>query len=182
MQNEKCSIPNAQWTFLTREVLVLDSLSTPAQLELLRPRLARVRRACIDYTGAGVGLGDLLAHEFGAKQVGAKFSHRLAPQFHTGRIELCHFTAALKQELFPTLRADFERGRVAIPHSSAIREDLHSIQRFVSGHGQISYRATHTADGHSDRATALALALRAADNVPSLACATNVALPNLRHR
>jgi hypothetical protein len=44
-----------------------------------------------------------------------------------------------------------------------VREDLHGVQRRVSAQGQIQYRASHTADGHSDRCTALALALRAAD-------------------
>jgi phage FluMu gp28-like protein len=173
-------VPSDQ--FLTREVLVLDGLSTPAQLEFLRPRIARVRRACVDYTGAGVGLGDLLAEEFGSGQSGAKYTHRLAPKNLPtgGRIELCQFTAGLKNELFPTLRAAFERGRILIPKSAAIREDLHGMQKFVSGHGQLSFRASHTADGHSDRCTALALSLRAAENSPPLTCATSIDVPRYR--
>jgi len=43
-----------------------------------------------------------------------------------------------------------------------IREDLHAIHRRVSAEGRVSYRAQDTPDGHADRATALALALRAA--------------------
>ncbi len=168
--------------FLTREVLVLDRLSTPAQMEVLHPRIARVRRACIDYTGAGVGLGDLLAEEFGSNHKGPKYTHRLAPRNlpMAGRIELCQFTSALKNELFPTLRAAFERGRILIPKSTAIREDLHGMQKFVSGHGQLTFRAAHTVDGHSDRCTALALAVRAAENSPPLTCATSVDVPRYR--
>jgi hypothetical protein len=36
----------------------------------------------------------------------------------------------------------------------------------VTHSGQITYRAPHSADGHSDRTTALALALRAASSTP----------------
>jgi phage FluMu gp28-like protein len=42
-----------------------------------------------------------------------------------------------------------------------IREDLHSLNRVSTPTGQITYRAPHSADGHADRCTALALALRA---------------------
>jgi phage FluMu gp28-like protein len=41
------------------------------------------------------------------------------------------------------------------------REDLHEMQQVISN-GQYSYTARRTAEGHSDRCTALALALRAA--------------------
>jgi phage FluMu gp28-like protein len=137
----------------TREVLVLEKMSTPEQVEILRPRLAAAQRACLDYTGAGVGLGDYLAREFGVHD---------PAQHRCGKIELCQFTAGLKAELFSKLRIAFENRALRVPISSEIREDLHGIQRMSSAHGQVSYRATHNADGHSDRCTALALALRAA--------------------
>lgn len=144
----------------TREVLTLDGLPTPAQMEKLAPLVLHARRVCLDYTGAGVGLGDLLVERFGA-----------APH---GKIELCHFTAHLKQELFPKVRAALEGGKVWLPSSTAIREDLHSMHRMVSLSGNISYRASHRADGHSDRCTALALALRASESTPLMAAASNV--------
>jgi hypothetical protein len=43
-----------------------------------------------------------------------------------------------------------------------IREDLHSVQRVATATG-VTYRAAHTGDGHADHATALALAVRAAE-------------------
>ncbi len=46
------------------EVLELAKMSTPEQIEILRPRLKRARRVCLDYTGAGIGLGDYLVQEF----------------------------------------------------------------------------------------------------------------------
>jgi phage FluMu gp28-like protein len=39
--------------------------------------------------------------------------------------------------------------------------DLHSINRVTTASGAVTYRAPHSADGHADRCTALALALRA---------------------
>jgi phage FluMu gp28-like protein len=152
---------NMLWT---REVLVLERMPTPEQFAILRERVSRARRVCIDYTGAGIGLGDLLARDFG----------EVKPGHAAGRVELCNFTAALKQELFPKLRAAFERGQLRIPRSSAIREDLHGIHRITTNNGHLVYRASNSADGHSDRCTALALAVRAAESAPPSACASSV--------
>ena len=52
------------------------------------------------------------------------------------------------------------------PKKTEIREDLQSLHRIVSNTGQISFRASRRADGHNDRATALALAVRAAESGP----------------
>lgn len=137
----------------TREVLVLEKMGTPRQIEALRPRLKEVRRAAVDYTGAGIGLGDHLAQEFGAYEPGAH-------QF--GKIDLCQISASVNCELYSKLRMAFERRAVRIPSEQAVREDLHGVRRNVTASGTISYRASHNEDGHSDRCSALALALRAA--------------------
>jgi phage FluMu gp28-like protein len=153
----------------TREVLVLEKMATPEQVEILRARLGKAERVCVDYTGAGVGLGDFLAREFGTYEPGA---HRF------GKIELCQFTSNLKNELFSKLRMAFENRALRVPISPGVREDLHGVQRVVSASGQVSYRATHTVDGHSDRCTALALALRAAGEPRPPAASAPVLLRN----
>jgi len=136
----------------TREVLELRATDTPAQIELLRPRLIRARRVCLDYTGPGVGLGDFLAKEFGEYN----------PEQHKfGRVELCTFTNPLKVEVFSKLRMAFEQIKLRVPVSRVVREDLHSMQRVTTATGSVTYRAPHTEDGHADRCTALALAVRA---------------------
>lgn len=138
---------------MTREVLVLDKMSTPAQIEVLRPRIQKAKRVCFDYTGPGTGMGDFLAKEFGEYD----------PAKHQfGKVELCQFTNNLKVDIFPKLRMEFERKLVGIPVSRGIREDLHSVNRVALAGGGVTYRAPHTEDGHADRCTALALALRAA--------------------
>ncbi|MGA2174737.1 MAG: terminase family protein [Verrucomicrobiota bacterium] len=136
----------------TVEVLELDNMSTPLQVEILRTRIRNVHRVCLDYTGAGVGLGDYLAGEFGEWN----------PARHKfGKIELCVFTQPFKVEIFSKLRMAFDQRLLRIPICRAIREDLHTVNRVTSPSGHITYRATHSPDGHADRCTALALAWRA---------------------
>jgi phage FluMu gp28-like protein len=137
----------------TREVLVLRDTATPDQQAALDRRIRAAVRVSFDYTGPGIGLGDYLAKDHGIYD----------PSAHAfGRMELCTFTAPFKREIFPRLRRAFEAPvRVRVPVDVECREDLHEMQQVVSN-GQYSYSARRTAEGHSDRCTALALALRAA--------------------
>ena len=135
-----------------REVLEMQNMSTPDQIDLLRPRIRRLQRLAVDYTGPGVGMGDYLVKEFG------EWNPR-ADKF--GKVELVTFTNSEKVDLFSKLRMAFEQKRTRIPINRTIREDLHSIHRVVSQAGNVTYRAPQTEDGHADRATAKALAERA---------------------
>jgi phage FluMu gp28-like protein len=137
----------------TREVLMLHKTSTPDQVAILRRRIERSTRFSLDYTGPGIGLGDYLVQEFGEYD----------PERHLfGKIELCTFTVGFKRELFPKLRRKFEAPtKVRVPISRAVREDLHAMQQVVLN-GEYNYWAPRTKEGHSDRCTALALAVRAA--------------------
>lgn len=137
----------------TREVLSERGISTPDQEAMLAKRIARASRVCFDYTGPGIGLGDYLVKQHGEWK----------PEAHKfGKIELCTFTAGFKRELFPRLRRAFEAPvKVRVPISIAVREDLHAMKQIVRN-GEYTYSAPRTAEGHSDRCTALALALRAA--------------------
>lgn len=140
---------------LTREVLELRKMPTPEQVEILSPRIKRCVRVCLDYTGPGIGMGDYLVKEHGEWD----------PQAHKfGKIELCTFTQSLKCEIFPKLRMAFEAKAIGVPVNKEIREDLHSVYRLTTKQGGVSYGAPHTADGHADRTTALALCVRAASD------------------
>lgn len=137
---------------VTKEVLCLQDMSTPDQVEILAPRIRRARRVCLDYTGPGVGLGDYLVKMFG----------EWAPESHRfGKVELCTVTNALKVDIFSKLRMRCEARGWRIPISRAVREDLHSVHRVVTASGNVTYRAPLTQDGHADRAFALALCTRA---------------------
>lgn len=137
----------------TREVLVLRNVETPAQNEILRERFRRASRVAIDYTGPGIGFGDYAAKEFGIYK----------PTEHEfGKCDLVTFTATSKREMFPLLRKAFVAPtRLRVPVSRAVREDLHAMQQVVTN-GEYNYWAPRTREGHSDRCTALALAVRAA--------------------
>ena len=146
------ALERAGGRLVTREVLTLKAMSTPDQWRALESRVAAAARVVIDYTGPGIGLGDIAAEQFG----------RWEPQSHQfGRCELFTFTPASKTLLFPRLRKAFEGRELAIPADPEIREDLHEMQQTVRD-GKYTYSARRTAEGHSDRCTALALALRAA--------------------
>jgi len=139
----------------TREVLVLRGMSTPEQNQILETRIKASLRTCYDYTGPGIGFGDYAVKEFGVGEY--------KPEEHKfGRLELFQFTPKSKRSLFPKLRRKFDAPcKIRIPMSRAIREDLHSVQQVVTG-GEYNYWAPRTREGHSDRCTALALAVRAA--------------------
>lgn len=138
---------------MTREVACLQNMSTPDQLDALAPRIEKARSVSLDYTGPGIGFGDLAVKRWGEwKPTEDKF----------GKVELCQFTQPFKQDLFSTLKVECEMRQLRIPVSRVIREDLHSIHRVISPNGNVSYRAPMTPDGHADRCTGLALAVRAA--------------------
>ncbi|MBQ8900266.1 MAG: terminase family protein [Akkermansia sp.] len=162
----RVSDPTVIWTaerlgdvLYTREVLVLAGMSHADQLSIIRARVAAATRCCMDYTGMGIGMGDMLVREFGEYK----------PETHKfGRVELCTFSAAMKREIFPKLRESMEACRLRIPADPALRTDLSAMQQVCSG-GQFSYEAPRTKDGHSDRCTAAALCVRAGEgsgNVP----------------
>jgi phage FluMu gp28-like protein len=160
----RVSDPAVCWTLervgpllLTKEVLVLRGVDTPDQQDILRSRIQAARRTSFDYTGPGIGLGDHLVKEHG----------RYDPDKHEfGKVELCTFTAPFKRLLFPRLRKTFEAPtQIRVPISIAIREDLHAMQQTIRN-GEYSYHAPRTAEGHSDRCTAAALAVRAAGDGP----------------
>lgn len=137
----------------TREVLVLHGVSTPQQEQILRDRITAADKVCFDYTGPGIGLGDYMAQTHGEWK----------PDNHSfGKVELCTFTAKFKRSIFPNLRRAFNAPtKLRIPVSTTIREDLHEVQQIISN-GEYNYWSPRTKKGHSDRCTALALAVRAA--------------------
>lgn len=117
------------------------------QLAVLKARIgagSRVRRCCIDSTGIGAMLAEEARRACGPKAQGVDF------------------TAKSKAEMYTAMRRAFEDKTVRVPCDRGLREDLHAVVRNVSSGGAVSYSAPRNEDGHSDRAAALALCLRAA--------------------
>ena len=134
------------------DVLVVTGIDTlrkmpfADQLAILtdKARASRVRGVCIDSTG----IGAMLAEE-AVRKVGSK-------------VQPVQFTVQSKGEMYGLMRRRFEERSIRIPVDRDLREDLHAVQRLVSTGGNVTYSAPRNADGHSDRAAALALCCLAA--------------------
>lgn len=118
------------------------------QLDVLLQKClaSRVRRVCIDSTGIGAMLAEEATRKGGSKFEGVQFN------------------MASKGEMYGLMRRKFEERSIRVPVSRDLREDLHAVQRVVSTGGNVTYSAPRNADGHSDRAAALALCCRAAQS------------------
>ena len=130
------------------DIAELRNMPFNDQLEILlsKGRERRVQRVCIDSTGIGAMLAEEAARKGG------------------GKFEGVQFTVQSKGEMYGLMRRRFEERSVRIPVNRELREDLHAVQRVVSTGGNVTYSAPRNADGHSDRAAALALCIRAASS------------------
>lgn len=130
----------------TRKVIVLFRTPFRDQREILFSLLPSVRRACLDSTGLGMQLAEEAQEKFGET-----------------RVEAVTFTANVKEDLAVTMMRSFQDKRVRVPIDREIRQDLHSVRKYVTVAGNVRYDADRTeATGHADRFWALALALHAA--------------------
>ncbi|MBO7309584.1 MAG: terminase family protein [Kiritimatiellae bacterium] len=127
-------------------VEVLRKMPFADQLDIIvhKASNSRVQRVCIDSTGIGAMLAEEATRKAGAKVRGVTF------------------TASSKGEMYSLMRRRFEERSIRVPIDRELREDLHAVQRIVSTGGNISYAAPRSTDGHSDRASALALCSYAA--------------------
>ena len=131
------------------DVAELKRMPFADQLEVLLGKCSdsRVRGVRIDSTGIGAMLAEEAAKKLGARCQGVQF------------------TVASKGEMYALMRRKFEERSIRIPVDRNLREDLHAVQRLVSTGGNVTYSAPRNADGHSDRAAALALCCLAAKSV-----------------
>lgn len=147
--------------YAVRGMVTCREENTVRQFEIFRPYLERCERVCIDYTGPGVGFGDICANELG----GAKTALMQGWE----KCELCFFSQPFKCEIFPKLKTRMDAGDMLIPADVEFREDCHEMQDRVTN-GRHTYEARRTAEGHSDICTALALCNRACESSSGAAC------------
>jgi phage FluMu gp28-like protein len=98
--------------------------------------------------------------------MGGPISEHLARRLGDYKLEAVNFTNDRKRELFSRAKKAFQSQKVRIPSNAKLRDDLASIQRIVTPQGLVKFIAARTRDGHADRATALALAMHAAEKIP----------------
>ncbi len=140
--------------FWTRMVREMKNAPFAAQRDFLYALMDgsygfRVRRACLDSSGLGAQLAEEAIQGFGPS------------------VEAVVFTGKVKEDLAVTLRRKLEERQVRIPADRNIREDFHSVRKFVTAAGNIRFDGERTKDGHADRFWAAALGLNAAITPPT---------------
>lgn len=132
-----------------RELVELRGTSFANQLLELDRVMAqyKVNRAALDQTG----LGEMPVQE--------------AQRRHGNyRVEGVLFTAARKLDMATALKEAMEDKRLMLPISTALRHDLHSVQRVAGSTGAPRLVAERSDMGHADRFWALSLAAACAKN------------------
>ncbi len=112
-------------------------------------RKYNIARICIDSTGIGMQLGEELEERYGKTMV-----------------EKFVFSAKNKSEVAYNLKSKMQEGKVTIPDEEKIVNSLHSVSLRHTHSGHLSFDAARGDNGHADHFWALALALRAADEIP----------------
>ncbi|OGP61832.1 MAG: hypothetical protein A2V67_04920 [Deltaproteobacteria bacterium RBG_13_61_14] len=136
--------------FWTRRLMELERTPFSMQRDLIFGEIVKLNpvRVCLDATGLGMQLAEETVKKFGS------------------RAEAVTFSAKVKEDLATTIRRRFEDKQVRIPIDNKIREDLHSVKKFVTSAGNTRFDSERNEDGHADRFWALALALHAGDRPP----------------
>jgi len=128
----------------TRGVVTLHKAPFDVQEETLDGLMLSCRRAAIDAQGIGQSVAEDAAKRHGESRI--------------DQVKMVGNTPAM---LAKSLKQELEAGRYELPADAATRLDLHSVQRLITKHGNVSFKAPRTKDGHADRFWAAALALHA---------------------
>ncbi len=138
-------IEHVSGTLFTRAVITMQDATFDAQESAFYALmdLPRMSRACIDQTG-----------------IGRQFAERAAKRYGR-RVEGVTFTGAVKESLAYPLKAALEDRTLRIPDDPAIVADFRAIRKTTTSAGNIRFKGERTANGHSDRFWAAALALHA---------------------
>jgi phage FluMu gp28-like protein len=108
----------------------------------------RVRRACGDPTGIGLGLVE-----------------RLQTKFGTAKVEGITFTREIKEDMSVRVRHRMEEKLDKIPaNAPAVERAFAAIKREATGSGNLRFDAERSDAGHADEYWAKALADLAADS------------------
>ncbi len=132
-------------TLFTRAVVTMQDATFDAQEQELHRlmSLPGMTRCCVDQTG-----------------IGRQFAERGARKYGR-RVEGVTFTGAVKESLAYPLKAALEDRTLRIPDDPAIVADFRAIRKTTTSAGNIRFEGERTANGHSDRFWAAALALHA---------------------
>jgi len=148
---------------VTRDVMSIRETDTGRQLDIVRSRIEKCVRVCVDYTGPGRGFGDLAANGMPNTNFSGYGEYDPDPKkFLYGKIEKCTFSDPFKRDLFTKFRLCFGKDvTFFIPHADWIRQDFHMLRMIVVGN-DFKFWSPRTSAGHADGCCAAALCRRAA--------------------
>lgn len=107
--------------------------------------LGKCQRIAIDSTGLGNQFAERLVKRFGA------------------RVDPVQFNVKSKEMLATGLKLAMERNKLRLlADDTDLRRDVLSLRRNITSHGNVTYDAAKTKEGHADGAWALALAVHTA--------------------
>jgi phage FluMu gp28-like protein len=135
---------------LTTEVRCLDNVPYPEQEKVILDMIKGAAFVAIDSTG-----------------VGGAISENLQTRVGKASMECVVFTNEKKRQLFAEMKKEMQAGHVKLAECNYMRSEFASLTRIVTNTGLVKITAARTADGHADRATALALAIYAASKQPA---------------
>ena len=149
---------------VTRDVMVIREPDTGKQIDLVRSRIEKCVRVCVDYTGPGRGFADVAANGIPGTDFRGWGEYDPDPnKCLQGKIEKCTFSQPFKTDLFTKFRLCF--GKIVtfiIPHAEWIRQDFHMLQMIPVG-DVFKFWSPRTSAGHADGCCAAALCKRAAN-------------------
>jgi phage FluMu gp28-like protein len=93
--------------------------------------------------------------------LGRQFAERALTRYGSHRVEMILFSDERKAQLAYELKDAFERRSLRIPDTSALRDDLMSVEKSYTSTGAIRFSAPRDASGHADHFWALSLAISA---------------------
>ncbi len=135
-----------RYVYRTVAIKSLKNTSIPVQYAIFKNLLQHpsVQHICIDQTGLGRAMADMVQQEFEGICTGINFS------------------TSSKARLAERLRGYVQGQRISLPKHDGIRTDLMSMRRLASASGWLSYDGRSTL-GHCDHFWAAAMSLEAAE-------------------
>lgn len=131
----------------TRQVITLKDLPFTEQYKRICEVMERskITRLCVDSTGLGMQLAEMLQKRFG------RFT-----------VECCTFNNSFKEAITNQIYMSMEDNSFLIPDSTEIINAFHSIKKTVTAAGHNRYDSARNDNGHADEFWAAALANYAA--------------------
>lgn len=132
---------------ITRHITTIKQMTFMKQYNEISNILKKnkIQRLCVDSTGLGMQLAEMLQQRFGRYMV-----------------ECCTMTNSFKAEITNTIYTSMEDNSFIIPDSDVVKNAFHSIKKIITAAGNIRFDSQRNSEGHADEYWAAALANHAA--------------------